>query len=389
VQLEIKPANGYVLNKDTFAVTGASGTVYVNFKSGYSSSDGDIGYSFAMPAANVTVSATFATPITASGSLVIKSKGLNQMDYRSISLRLFSNNTYSNSAYITTIYVSNFAQGSIETDANGVTTYPAVTWEVKLAPSTTAKSYYVDIGYQANNSGTQYKELGLLFSAGNENVTVPEKTVEIGVVTMHGTLSVTINEEEFVFSANAGGGYDFQLGAYANAAYTDQIGSAKPSGDDGAWTMLIPDKYTTVYFAFETYGDAYASYQLGGKPVTTEATALTGTFTTKTITGTVTDGDEPIMAQLMLLDGTETTIGALFAKVDAGQIASLAQAYTMDGTWTATVLSDVNSAYILVASFVNESIDCYITKTKVTLTAETAIALDIGDMTYLGVYTGD
>jgi hypothetical protein len=336
-------------------------------------------YYFTMPAENVTVSAEFVTAITVSGTLTIKTKGLDALN--GAALYLYSDTSYNNQvAYI------NLSPGS-GSAADDVTTYSA-DWSVKLAPST-SKPYYAELGYWTSGGNNQYKELGKLFDAGSVDVTSINKTVEIGAVAMHGTLSVTINGTPVTFF---GSGND-RLAAYGNATYTDYIGYTTISSG-GAWTMSIPDTYPTVYFAFETSDrDTYAFYKLGGKTVTAATeTALSGTFTTKTITGTVKDGETPIMAQLVLLSGTAASLDALYTKFQNGQIEEYAYTNTSDGgAWTATVLSDVASAYILVISPGDEdSIDYYITKSKITLTQGTPINLDIGNtgtMTFLGTET--
>ncbi|MDR3334123.1 MAG: hypothetical protein LBT13_04425, partial [Treponema sp.] len=368
VSLNIHTMAGYIFDKGTFAVTGASGAVYDNFNGGSSSSDGSItGYSFTMPAENITVSASFVTPITVNGSLVIKTKGLTGQ-LSGANLYLYSDASYD--TQVASLYLSGFGSGTQGTD--GFTTYQAVNWEAKLAPSVTAKPYYAKLYYYSNTGSSQSKELGEFFSAGSTNVTGVSKTVEIGVVTMHGTLSVTVNGTAINFSGSNNG----ELTAYANANYTYSIGYTS-SLANGAWTMLIPDTYQnkTVYFAFETQG-THVSCKLGGKTVTTTATPLSGTFTTKTIGGTVKDGKIPIVdAEVILLDGTAATFDALYAKLD-GEIAELAYGGTNElGIWTATVLSDVTSAYILVLQFTSsDSADCYITKAKVATTG-TAINL--------------
>jgi CBS domain-containing protein len=230
-----------------------------------------------------------------------------------------------------------------------------------------------------------HKDLGKLFDASNEDVAVtPATTVDIGIVTMTGTLAVTVNGTPLVF----GNDFNGDLRVYADAAYTNQIGYTD-IGTDGSWTMLIPDSYTKVYFQLYTYNGG-ASYKLGEKPVVTTATALTGTFTIKTISGTVKDGATPVPSQLVLLDGTADTFDALYAKLMSGSVAQLGSVGSEDGSWTTSVLSDVADAYILVMVFsdVNSyTADCYITKTKVTLTAATPINLVIGEMNSLGVFS--
>jgi hypothetical protein len=328
--------------------------------------DGE-GYYFTitMPAEDVRVTATFVAPITASGSLVIKTKGLDQLSYAQLYL-------YSDASYNTMVTYTNLSGiGTGTVDANGFTVYPAISWSVSLAPSATAKPYYAQL-YYSTNSGTQSsKALGLLFSAGSANFSAGERTVEIGVVTMTGTLAVTVDENPITFSGGSG---DYRLEAYADAAYATSIAGAI-IGAGGAWTMPIPDIYSTVYFMAEIWGSG--SYKLGSATVRTETTALSGTFTTKTITITVNGA-----LMVGLFDGTATTLDPFMAGAIA-QVGNVSQGQG-SGAWTATVLSDVASAYILV---MDESMNCYITNARVTLTQGTPVNLVIGNMNFIGVYS--
>jgi hypothetical protein len=131
---------------------------------------------------------------------------------------------------------------------------------------------------------------------------------------------------------------------------------------------------------------------LGNKTVTTTETALTGTFSTKSIKGTVKDGTTPMQTSISLFDGTAATIEAFIKKMDDGEITQITYANTdATGAWETTVLSDVASAYILVMQYTSDysPADCYITKNKVTLTAGTPINLDIRELNYLGVFSNN
>jgi hypothetical protein len=295
---------------------------------------------------------------------------------------MYSDASYDYATQVAEIPLSGIQSGTV---SNDVTTYPAINWEVELAPSSTEKTYYAEL-YYSTSSGSGEKELGEFFKAGKTNVTGLSKTADIGVITMTGTLSVTVNGTALVFDNNFSG--EWSVFPDDKYSYTNQIGYTTNIGTGGAWKMLIPDTYKTVYFMLQVRGDDESvSYKLGGKPVTTETTALTGTFTTKDITGTVKNGTNAIQGiYLTLVSDTAATIEAFLAKYESGTIAIITQASSdKDGKWTVTVLSDVASVYILVAV---ES-DYYITKDKVTLEAGKAIALDIETMNYLGEYNGN
>jgi hypothetical protein len=232
------------------------------------------------------------------------------------------------------------------------------------------------------------KELGKLFDAGTANVTVPERIVTIGAISISGTLAVKVDGDQIDFSSS-GGDTNYSLQAYSDANYMNQIGSVRPTGATGAWTMSIPDTYKDklVYFMLSQDGNG-ASYKLGSETATATGTiAIDKTFTTKAITGTVKNGATAIEVSLMLFEDTADTFDALIDKWQSGEIAQITSAGSDgDGKWTVTVLSDVASAYILVY---DEAMNGYITSSKISLTAGTPIALDIATMKFIGVYSGN
>jgi fibronectin type 3 domain-containing protein len=241
-------------------------------------------------------------------------------------------------------------------------------------------NFYTDLGVSAGS--TYYYKVAAYNANGEGERSAAVSGTPIGMFTMTGTLAVTVNGMALNFSD--GGSY--RLIAYADA-YNDNIGEASPSAD-GAWTMAIRERYdgTMVYFGL-IFGNDGLFFKLGSKMASTNPIALSGTFTTKTISGTVKDGATPVMAQVMLLDGTADTFDALLEKLQSGEIAYIASTSSESGLWTISVLDDVADAYILVENFISDSsVHGYITKNKVTLTAGAAINLVIGEMNDIGVY---
>jgi hypothetical protein len=329
-----------------------------------------------MPEESLTVNAAFVAPITVSGSLTMRTKGLAQLD--KAFLFLYSDASYQASAAPVISLSSSISPAST---TNGVTTYQPIPWSVKLAPSAAAKPYYAKLSYGTSGEAQLEKQLGLLFSAGNATVSAGTKTVDLGIVTIHGTLSATLNGASIYSDSTHG----YFLRAYPNDTYTgDPLGETPIAAPDGAWSLLIPDTYSTVYFMLLNNNNG--SYRLGVRAVTTNAIALNGTFTAKIIGGTVsnTGGITASAKLVMILDGTASTFADVVQKVNSGEIAKLAlEDLTMidnAGAWKTSVMSDIVSAYVLVILDDNTG---YITKNKVTLTTSTT-NLDIADMSNIG-----
>jgi hypothetical protein len=257
------------------------------------------------------------------------------------------------------------------------------------------EGYVLDTGTFAVKGASGTVVIGSFWSENYYRFTMPAEVVTVtanfaGPMTINGTLSVKVNGTAIDFAAENA---EYHLTAYPDAKYMNQLGEGRLT-TTGTWTMSIPETYKDKTVYFQLYdNNKGASYNLGGNTVGTTAIALSKEFTTKTISGTVKDGTTPVMAQIILLDGTADTVDAFVAKFYSGEIAILGQAQTesesetVTGEWTASVLSDVTSAYILVIAFTSDysSAECYITKDKVTLTT-TPIALDIATMNDIGAY---
>ncbi|MDR3311906.1 MAG: hypothetical protein LBS64_02085 [Spirochaetaceae bacterium] len=348
IALTVKPATGYKLT----ALTPGTGTLAPAFNAT------TLAYTLTLPSplsADVTVSATFAAiqyTITVPSDV---SKGT------------------------ITAYAQGGSSPALTTAAYGDALYLHIT---------PAENYVLNRNALAVTGASGSKVDGSFNGDGDYRFNMPAENITVSAafvtpIAMNGTLSIKINGTPVIFPGES---YDFRLTAYGNAAYTDYIGSTSTISAGGAWTILIPNTYAnkTVYFEFSTRNDG-AYYNLGGKTVTTDPTTLSGTFTTKTIGGTVQDENEPIEADIILVSGTAATFASLYTKFMSGEIVVVGQSYAEEGTWTAAVLSDVASAYIMVILYSDESSsDYYITKIKVPLTAGASIALDLATMNFIG-----
>jgi hypothetical protein len=368
VYVKVVADEGYIVGGIT--VTGASGSVEVDT---YWQNEL---YDFRMPAENVIISATFVTPITVSGTIDLQVTGISDFN---VYIRLYTDDKYHN-------YVAN-----LNLSPNG-SDWSNAAWSVELPSAAANQNYYALIGV-GGNEGEIAKELGLFFTAGNQNVTVPKKTITIAAVAISGTLNVTVNGTAFIPDGNR---KEMYLSAYSDSSYTNQVGYMwLDTSGSISWSMAILDS-SKVYFRvalFDYDNDFHLEYKIGEKTVSSSPITLTAAITTKTISGTFTPlpgGDDWWIELLFASAAPSNNITSMDALYDfLNTIEQYGDAYVKDdGTWQASVLGTVNNAYVLLA--IGEEYEdgsynyaYYISKNKVTLTGSASIAFNLSDFRLL------
>ncbi|MDR1788091.1 MAG: hypothetical protein LBR16_06545 [Treponema sp.] len=380
--LQISPEGEKVLS--SISVTGASGAAVSVSGSGNS-------HYFTMPAEKVTVNATFAEPVTVTGTINLKTKGLNTLN--SATLYLYKDSSYNGSS-VAYQYFSSYNENLTQEEEDGDYSTYTLSYSFELPPVSVSTTYYAEL-YVSPSGSTTSREIGQLFtltSSDSDSKAAGSKDVTIGVVTISGTLAVTLNGQTPDYVS---------LSAYSDANYSNEVGYDPTDSPEATinWSMEIPDDLTSVYFIVyveseEEETEVSVSKKLGAKSVASSPFALTAAITTKTVSGTLKAGGTAVTGYAMVVATSAKfdTAEAFYTAISGGQ-AETYGSYAEDGEWSMSVDSDVTGAYLYVMLIdvdmetYSYSYYIYRSSSQVSFNASgaTTVDLDLASMTYLGV----
>jgi hypothetical protein len=363
IYITAAPEAGKILASVT--VTGGAVSVYGTGNSRH----------FTMPAANVTVNAVFATPVTVTGKINLRTEGLADID--SAYLALFSSSSgWSNPESLS---------GSSSFTSDGDYNVYTLSYSFELPPASVSTAYYAKLTVNLINSKSESREIGLLFTLTPEDTGSKDagvKDFDIGFAEIYGTLgAVTLNGQTPDYVT---------LHIYPDANYSAEIGSHGFYPEEvNNWEFTIPDNLANVYFKVDASCQSVSGYKkLGPRTVSPDSIDLGAVaISTKTVSGTLKNGGAVVTS-----DNFIQAIGQKFDTVDAMSTArpeEYGSDTAMNGAWSMTVSSDLTEAYLyvfLIGTVTPSTLSCYRSANPVPFNAsgDTTVNLDLANMTFLG-----